>query len=97
MKRTDSQSIGAILRAFFQDNPRIADKLAEARLLDYWNNRMNRTVSKYTTETFIRNRVLYVKVTSSVLKNELMMNRQNLIEKLNAEAGRNVIDNFFLI
>ena len=97
MKRTNSQSIKSILDSFFQENPRLADKLAETRLIDYWNNKMNPMISRYTADLFIRNRILYVKLNSSVLKNELMMGRQNLIEKLNTEAGKNVIDDLVLI
>lgn len=97
MKRTNSQSIKTILDSFFQDNPLLADKLAETRLIDYWNNKMNPIISRYTVDLFIRNRILYVKLNSSVLKNELIMGRQNLVEKLNTEAGRNVIDDLILI
>ena len=83
--------------SFFQENPHLADKIAETRLMDYWNRKMNPMVSRYTADLFIRNRMLHVKLNSSVLKNELMMGRQNLIEKLNAEAGKNVIDDLMLI
>ena len=83
--------------SFFQENPHLADKIAETRLMDYWNHKMNPMVSRYTADLFIRNRVLYAKLNSSVLKNELMMGRQNLIEKLNVEAGKNVIDDLMLI
>jgi hypothetical protein len=92
MKRTESQAIGKLLKAFFEDNPQMADKLAETRLMNYWNNEMSQAVSRYTGNLFVRNRVLYVQLKSSVLKNELMMHREQMIENLNKAAGRNVID-----
>jgi hypothetical protein len=92
MKRTDSQSIGKLLEAFFESNPVMADKLAETRVINQWNS-MNPAISRYTVNLFVRNRILYVKLNSSVLKNELMMCREQLIINLNREAGRNVIDN----
>jgi hypothetical protein len=70
----------------------MADKLAETRLINYWNG-MNPAISRYTSNLFIKNRILYVKLKSSVLKNELMMLREQLTINLNREAGRNVIDN----
>jgi hypothetical protein len=91
MKKTNSQSIGKILEQFFDDNPQMADKLAETRLVDYWNN-MNPAITRYTSGLFIKNRTLYVKLKSAVLKSELMMHREQLTDTLNKQAGRNVID-----
>jgi hypothetical protein len=93
MKRTESQAIGRLLEAFFEDNPHMADKLAETRLMNYWNNDMSQAISRYTGNLFVRNRIFYIQLKSAVLKNELMMHREQLIENLNKEAGRNVIDN----
>ena len=92
MKRTNSQPIGKILEAFFEDNPHMADKLAETRVINYWNNEMGQAISRYTGDLFVKNRVLYVQLKSAVLKNELMMHREQMIEKLNREVGRQVID-----
>jgi hypothetical protein len=92
MKRTDSQPLAKILEAFFDDNPLLADKLAEARLMDYWNTGMGQPIRRYTGNLFVKNRILYVQLKSSVLRSELMMHREQMIEKLNREAGRNVID-----
>ena len=92
MKRTNSQPIGKVLEAFFEDNPQMADKLAEARLINYWNNEMSTAVSRYTGDLFIKKRVLYVQLKSAVLKNELMMHREQMIEKLNREVRRRVIE-----
>jgi hypothetical protein len=92
MKRIHSQPIGKILEAFFEDNPQMADKLAETRLMNYWNNEMSPAISRYTDHLFVKNRVLYVRLTSAVLKNELMMHREQMVINLNREAGRAVID-----
>jgi hypothetical protein len=92
MKRTPSQPIGKILEAFFEENPQLQDKLAETRLIHYWNHDMGAAISRYTGHLFVKNRTLYVQLKSSVLKNELMMHRQQMILNLNREAGRKVID-----
>ena len=92
MKRIATQPIGKILETFFEDNPRMADKLAEARLINYWNNGMSPAISRYTGDLFIKKRVLYVQLKSAVLKNELMMHREQMIEKLNREVGRRIIE-----
>jgi len=97
MKRIDTQQICSILDDFFEQNPSLADKLAETRLMDSWTTVLGSSVSRFTDNLYIRKRVLYVRLTSSVLKSELMLCREQMIGKLNNQAGRNVIDNIILL
>ena len=97
MKRVNTQLIGNVLDNFFDQNPELADKLAEVRLIDSWKTVLGPSVSRFTDNLFIKKRTLYVRLTSSVLKSELMMCREQLIIKLNTEAGRKVIDSINLI
>ncbi|GHT21654.1 hypothetical protein AGMMS4957_10720 [Bacteroidia bacterium] len=91
MIRTNAQSIASALNDFLEARPDMAQKLAEARLINYWNT-MSPAITRYTTAVFIKNRVLHVTLTSAVLKNELMMRREQLAITLNKEAGGTVID-----
>jgi hypothetical protein len=97
MKRINTQLIGSVLDDFFEQNPELADKLAETRLIGLWKTALGPSVSRFTDSLYIKKRALYVRITSSILKNELMMCREQLIKKLNDEAGRNVIDSIVLI
>lgn len=97
MKRINTQSIGTALDVFFEQNPELADKLAEVRLIDSWKTVLGPSISRFTDNLYIKKRTLYVRITSSVLKNELIMCREQLIAKLNNEAGRSVIDSITLI
>ena len=92
MKRIYSQSIGQLLENFLDENPVLADKMAESRLMDYWTNEMSPAVSRYTSELFIKKRILYIKLTSAVLKNELLLCREQLVSNLNKQVNRNIID-----
>ena len=96
MKRIYTQAIGAVLDDFFSQNPELADKLAETRLINAWNTVLGVSISRFTDKLFIKKRTLYVHLTSAVLKSEIMMCREQLIIKLNKEAGRNVIDSIIL-
>ena len=96
MKRVNTQLIGTALDDFFVQNPEIADKLAEVRLINSWKSVLGASVSRFTENLFIKKRTLYVHLTSSVLKSELMMCREQLTTKLNNEAGRDVINSIIL-
>jgi predicted nucleic acid-binding Zn ribbon protein len=65
--------------------------LNEQRLITGWHELLGPTISRYTGEIYIRNQVLYVHFTSSVIRQELIMERKNLVRKLNEKVGASVI------
>jgi Protein of unknown function (DUF721). len=97
MKRTESKSIGRILDDFFQDNPVLREKLAETKLINSWEKVLGSGIDRYTESMYIKKRSLYVRLSSSVLKSELMMSREKLVSILNTEAGMSVIDTIVFI
>jgi len=50
-------------------------------------------IASYTDGLFVRNQTLYVHLTSSVLRQELMMGRDLLVRNLNRHVGAQVITN----
>jgi predicted nucleic acid-binding Zn ribbon protein len=97
MKKTDTQIISKALEAFFSENPQLAEKLAETRLMNSWEKVSGTMVMRYTVNMFIKNQCLYVKLNSSIVKNELTICREKLIQNLNKEAGSQVINNIRFI
>jgi Protein of unknown function (DUF721). len=97
MKRTEVKLLGSVLDDFFQDNPLISEKLAETKLIHSWGKVLGFSVDRYTENIYVKKEILYVRLTSSVLKNELVMCREKLIQKLNLEVGREVIKGIVFI
>jgi predicted nucleic acid-binding Zn ribbon protein len=91
MKKSNTQHISNVLGSFFDENPQLAQKLSETRLINSWEKVLNPVISRYTSQLFIKNRCLYVKINSSVVKSELMMRREQLIRDLNSKTGATVI------
>ncbi len=91
MRRSNTQLISDVLKEFLQENTAVAGKLAETRVIQSWSGLLGEATMKYTTSIYIRNKVLYVRLSSAVLRNELSMCRERLIARLNEEAGENVI------
>ncbi|MDR0232895.1 MAG: DUF721 domain-containing protein [Dysgonamonadaceae bacterium] len=96
MKRSNTQPLSEVLNDFFSENPVIVEKIAENRLLNAWETTLGKAVSRYTEKLYIRNKTLYVSLSSSVLRNELSLCRSDLIVKLNKEAGMDVINQIVL-
>ena len=57
---------------------------------------MGKIIAKRTKSDYIKDKNLYVFLNSSVLRNELMMMRQEIIDTLNKRVGENVIDDIRL-
>ncbi|RHJ95314.1 DUF721 domain-containing protein [Parabacteroides bouchesdurhonensis] len=91
MKRKNTQSIGEILRDFFEDNTEMYEKILEIRVKRAWGDVLGPMVMNYTRNIYVRDRVLYVSLTSSVLRSELTLCRERLVKSLNEYAKANVI------
>lgn len=92
MKRNDAQQIGDMIRRFFRQNG-LESPLNEYRLMHAWNDVVGPVISRYTTNLYIKNQILYVHLSSSVLREELMMGRDMLVRNLNQQVGAQVIVN----
>ena len=92
MKRNDAQQIGDMIRKFFRQNG-LESPLNEYRLVQAWNDVVGPVISRYTTNLYIKNQILYVHLSSSVLREELMMGRDVLVRNLNQLVGAQVIVN----
>jgi len=91
MRKSQTKPIHEIVQEYLKEL-QIDRKLKEVHLISQWESVMGKTVAVRTRELFIRNHVLYVEVTSAVLKNELLMMREAIIEKLNENAGEKLIE-----
>lgn len=91
MKRTHAQPLGELLQEFYNERPELRQKILEVRVVRAWGEVLGLSVSKATRSLYVRQGVLYVSVDSSVLRNELMLNRAHLVDKLNECAGSVVI------
>lgn len=90
MKRTQSEQVGQVLRAFLRQYG-LESPLNEHRILNAWNEVVGDVAARYTGEMFIKNQCLYVTIRSSIMRNELMMIRKSLVDKLNSKVGAQVI------
>lgn len=90
MKKKNAVLVGELVRQFVRDEG-LETPLNEFRLLSAWGEVMGLGIQKYTSNVFIKNQVLYVKLTSPILKNDLMMGRTNIIRRLNEHVGAQVI------
>lgn len=92
MIRRKSERINETLRIFWRENPEMYHKMLEMRVQRLWGELFGPTVAQHTTNLYVKNRTLYVSMSSSVVRSELLSMRKRLVITLNENAGAHVID-----
>lgn len=90
MKRTDAKSIAEIIGDFMQQED-IETAVLEHKALQLWGNVVGPGVNRMTTERYVNDGVITVKISSAALRNDLMLTRSSIIEQLNNLVGKPVI------
>jgi len=90
MKQKKPQPLSAILGEVLKQQ-NLDTKFYETRLLEAWEKLMGKSINTYTKGKYVKDKILFVHVTSAVLRSDLMMSRHKLRDKLNAEVGTEVI------
>lgn len=75
---------------------RLGPRLREAAVINAWEKITGKAISSRTSAIYMKNGVLHIHLTSSVVKNELMMLRDALREQLNREAGGDAVKEIVL-
>lgn len=78
--------MGDLLEEFFK-RPYVAAKVAEGKLSDTWRDIVGEEAARQTVELRLENRVLYVRLRSSVLRSELLYQREALRDEINRRSG----------
>lgn len=95
MRRSKTISLAEALQDYINEM-KLGDRLSEVGLINSWEEVVGRAISSRTKKIFIKDHILYVQLSSSVVRNELLMLRNALRDKLNEKAGREVIKDIVL-
>lgn len=90
MFRKDVKNIGELILRNLRSQG-LETPLLQKRLVDAWPTVMGNMVAGYTQEVYIRNQTLWVHLTSPALRADLSMMKQDIVKKLNAAVGSQVI------
>jgi predicted nucleic acid-binding Zn ribbon protein len=90
MFRRDIHDVSELVNAFLRQNG-LETPLLQRRLIDSWGKVAGKTIERYTEEKYIRNQVLFVKLSRPALRADLSMMRTELVNRLNQEVGAKII------
>lgn len=92
MRKQKAEQLGVLVHQFLREEG-LETPYNEYRLIEAWPEVMGQGIANLTVDLQIRNRVLYVRLRSSVLRQEMMASRRQLAHRLNEYIGAQVIDN----
>ena len=96
MKRNfDSKSLKSVLNNLINKNS-LNSGLNNVKVQSLWGKTMGVNVNSYTTEIYLKNKTLYVSLSSSVLRQELSYGKQKIITLINDEIGTKIINRIVL-
>ncbi len=90
MRRSKTITLAEALKDYIAEM-NLGGKLNEVGLINSWDEIVGKAISSRTSKIYIKDHILYVHLSSSVVRNELLMLREALKEKLNERAGTEVI------
>ena len=95
MRKSNEKPLKAAIEEFL-DSFHLRDKLNEAKVIAAWEKVVGEMIAKNTGQLHIRNKVLFIRVESAALRNELMFARTKIINALNREVGAVVISDIVM-
>ncbi len=90
MRKSNTEKLSEVLKQYVEQN-KLQTKLSEVDIVGSWERLMGKTVASYTEDIRITNGTLFIKLKSPILKNELIMMREQIKKHLNEESGAEVI------
>ncbi len=90
MRRSKTITLAEALNDYIREM-NLGGKLGEIGVINSWEDVVGKAISSRTTKIYIKDKVLYIHLNSSVVRNELLMLREELKNKLNEKAGSEVV------
>jgi predicted nucleic acid-binding Zn ribbon protein len=90
MFRKSVQSVKDVILQVLREQG-LETPLNQKRLIDAWPEVVGPVVAGYTLNSYIYNQTLFVRLSNPALRSDLSMMREELVRKLNAAVGEQVI------
>jgi predicted nucleic acid-binding Zn ribbon protein len=85
MRKTNDKSLKEAIEQMLNVY-KIKRRYDETGVVAAWPELVGKSVANRTKELFIRDKKLFLRIESSVIKHELMLMRSQIIDKINTEA-----------
>ncbi len=95
MRGDNNKKVGDVIRKLMK-NPKLADRLDKLDVLYAWEEMIGPALCKYIIDQKVYKGILYVKLRSAVVRNELSYKKSEFIREINQKLGRDLISDIIL-
>lgn len=81
---SENKNINDVINNIFQAKGKLSNGYNQHTIEEVWRQTFGDVISSYTTKVIYKNEILTVFISSSPLKEEIMMNRESVLLKLNS-------------
>ena len=96
MRKTNDKSLKDAIEQMLQVY-KIKRRFEETGILAAWPELVGKSVANRTKEIYIHNKKMFLRVESSVIKNELMLMRSQIIDKINDRAKEVLVEEIIFL
>ena len=96
MRKANDKSLKEAIEQMLQVY-KIKRRYDETAIVASWPQLVGKSVANRTRELFIHDKKIFLRIESSVIKNELMMMRSQIIEKINKDANAVIIEDIIFL
>jgi len=96
MRKTNDKSLKEAIEQMLNVY-KIKRKFEETSIVAIWPELVGKSVANRTKELYISNKKLFLRIESSVIKNELMMMRSQIIGKINDKAKEILVEEIIFL
>lgn len=90
IRKSNEQGLGEVISQLLQTY-RLKNGLLSVRVRDAWSKLMEKAIIQRTTSLELKNGILFIRLNSSVVKQELVYRQEEIRSALNTELKEEVI------
>jgi predicted nucleic acid-binding Zn ribbon protein len=95
MRQSNDQTLKEVINELLEKY-RITEKIDEVTLMEQWQELMGKMIAQHTKRIYLKNKKLFIELSSSVVRSELAIAKSKIIEMLNKNFGREVVKDIVL-
>jgi hypothetical protein len=96
MRKSNEQSLKEVIDDLLEAY-KLRGKFNQKKIIQSWERVMGKTIANRTDAVFFKDEKLIVKLSSSVLREELSFSKNKIIQLLNDDIGEEVVKEVVLI
>lgn len=95
-RENESNPIKDLMDSFIKEN-NLSKGMRKLKIEEVWNQLMGQGVANYTNEVTLQGKTLIIRLSSSVLREELSYGKDKIIQMINEEMGEKLVSKLMLV